>query len=188
MLKVTLQCFGHLMRRANSLEKTMMLGKFEGKRGWDGWMVSSTQWTWVWASSGRWWRVEKPGVLQSWGCEELDVAEWLNNNNWVIHMFPKNKSSERVLRQTEAGSCSLLQPHPGSDTPSHMPYIISHRYWPCYSVGGIFIQICIQKAGITGSHLAGWLQWEGLGKQLRLGSQIRSEKKTACVWTMSEWM
>ena len=32
MLKVILQCFGHLMRRANSLEKTLMLGKFEGKR------------------------------------------------------------------------------------------------------------------------------------------------------------
>ena len=37
-------------------------------RGWDGWMASLTQWTWVWASSGRWWRTGKPGVLQvqSW--------------------------------------------------------------------------------------------------------------------------
>ena len=33
--------------------------------GWDGWMASPTQWTWVWASSGRWWRTGKPGVLQS---------------------------------------------------------------------------------------------------------------------------
>ena len=32
MLKVILQCFGHLMRRANSLEKTLMLGKFEANR------------------------------------------------------------------------------------------------------------------------------------------------------------
>ena len=34
-------------------------------RGWDGWMASSTQWTWVWADSKRWWRTGKPGVLQS---------------------------------------------------------------------------------------------------------------------------
>ena len=50
--------FGHLMGRVNSLEKTLMLGKTEGKRrgddrGWDGWMASLTQWTWVWANSGR---------------------------------------------------------------------------------------------------------------------------------------
>ena len=44
MLKLKLQYFGHLMRRANSLEKTLMLGKIEGRRrsrgtrGWDGWL------------------------------------------------------------------------------------------------------------------------------------------------------
>ena len=53
-----LQYFGHLMRRANSLEKTLMLGKIEGwrKRGdkvWDGWLTSLTQWTWAWANSER---------------------------------------------------------------------------------------------------------------------------------------
>ena len=38
----------------------------EGKdRGWDGWMASLTQWTWVWASAGKWSRTGKPGVLQS---------------------------------------------------------------------------------------------------------------------------
>ena len=38
LLKLKLQYFGHLMRRANSLEKTLMLGKIEGKRrkGWQG--------------------------------------------------------------------------------------------------------------------------------------------------------
>ena len=35
-----------------------------GNRGWDGWMASATQWTWVWASSGREWRTRKPDVLQ----------------------------------------------------------------------------------------------------------------------------
>jgi len=53
MLKLKLQYFGHLMRRANSLEKTLMLEKIEGKRrgkGWDGWMASPTQRTWVWVT------------------------------------------------------------------------------------------------------------------------------------------
>ena len=58
MLKLKLQCFGHLMRRADSLEKTLMLGKIEGRgerdnRGWDGWMASPTRWTWIWVNSGR---------------------------------------------------------------------------------------------------------------------------------------
>ena len=51
ILKLKLQCFGHLMRITDSLEKTFMLGKIEGgKRGWDGWMASPGQSTWVWAS------------------------------------------------------------------------------------------------------------------------------------------
>ena len=47
MLKLKLQYFGHLMRRAESFEKTLILGKIEGRRkgddrGWDGWMASPT--------------------------------------------------------------------------------------------------------------------------------------------------
>ena len=70
MLTLKLQYFGHLLQRADSFEKTLMLGKIEGRRkgddrGWDGWMASPTQWMWVWASSGRWWRIGKPGMLKS---------------------------------------------------------------------------------------------------------------------------
>ena len=50
-----------------------------GARGWDGWMVSSTQWTWVWANSGRWWRIEKPGMLQSVGLQRV-------RHDWVIEL------------------------------------------------------------------------------------------------------
>ena len=83
MLKLKLQYFGHLMWRNDSLEKTLMLGKMkvggEGDdRGWDGWMASPTQWTWVWASSRHWWWTMRPLVLQSMGYKELDTNEWLN--------------------------------------------------------------------------------------------------------------
>ena len=52
MLKLKLQYSGHLMQRVDSLEKTLMLGKTEGRRrrgranrGGDGWIASLTQWT-----------------------------------------------------------------------------------------------------------------------------------------------
>ena len=58
MLKLKLQYFGHLMQRTDSLEKTLMLGNIEVRRrrddrGWNGWMTSPTQWTWIWANSRR---------------------------------------------------------------------------------------------------------------------------------------
>ena len=46
MLKLKYQYFSHLIQRANSLEKTLMLGKIEGS-GWDGGMASPNQWMWV---------------------------------------------------------------------------------------------------------------------------------------------
>ena len=81
-LKLKLQYFGHLMRRINSLEKTLMLrniedGRRRGDRRWDDWMASPTWWTWVWASSRSWWS-GKPGMLIPWGHKELDTSEWLN--------------------------------------------------------------------------------------------------------------
>ena len=76
MLRLKLQFSGHLMQRANSLEKTLMLGKIEsrrrrGSRGWDGWMVSPTQWMWVWANMGWYRRTEKPGLLQFMGLQRI---------------------------------------------------------------------------------------------------------------------
>ena len=75
MLKLKLQYFG-LMQRADSLEKTLMLGKMKakgegGSRGWDGWMALQTQWTWVWKNSGRGWRKGKPGMLKFMGLQRI---------------------------------------------------------------------------------------------------------------------
>ena len=81
-----------LVRRADSLEKPWcwerLKARAEGEdRGWDGWMASPVQWTWVWVSSGRWWWAGRPGVLPSMGPEEPDTTERLNNNSYFIfHM------------------------------------------------------------------------------------------------------
>ena len=74
MLKVKHQYFGHLMWRTDSLEKTCCWERLRGRRegdnrGWDGWMASLIQWTWVLISSGRWWRRGKPDMLQSRGSQ-----------------------------------------------------------------------------------------------------------------------
>ena len=71
MLKLKVQCFGHLMRRVDSFEKTLMLGGIgvggEGDdRGWDGWMASLTRWTWVWVNSGIWWWTGRPDCCSPW--------------------------------------------------------------------------------------------------------------------------
>ena len=60
MLKVKLQYYGHLMWKNNPLEKPwcwkrLKAGGEGDDRGWDGWMASLTQWTWVWASFWCWW-------------------------------------------------------------------------------------------------------------------------------------
>ena len=50
-------------------------------RGWNGWMASLTQWTWVWAGSRSWWWTGKPGVLQSMGSQSIG-HDWVTELNW----------------------------------------------------------------------------------------------------------
>ena len=90
MLKVKLQYFGHLMWRADSFEKTLMLGKIEGRRrgedrGWDGWMASPTQWTWVWVElviDREVWHALVHGVakIRTW------LSDWVD---WLITFLKK---------------------------------------------------------------------------------------------------
>ena len=58
-------------------------GGGEGEdRGWDSWIASSTQWTWVWASSGSWWWTGNPGVLPSMGSQRVG-HDWVTELNWT---------------------------------------------------------------------------------------------------------
>ena len=91
MLKLKLQYFGYLMWRVDSLEKTLMLGKIEGRRrrgwqrmrwfGWHHWHNGHE----IKQTPGH---SEGQGGLvccSSWGHKELDMTKWLNNsnnNNW----------------------------------------------------------------------------------------------------------
>ena len=53
-------------------------------RGWDGWMTSTTQWTWVWINSGSWWWTGRPAMLQSMGLQRVghdwatELTDWMS--------------------------------------------------------------------------------------------------------------
>ena len=54
--------------------------------GWDGWMASPIQWTWVWVNSGRWWWTGRPGVLQSMGLQRV-------GHDWVTEQQQQSSHS-----------------------------------------------------------------------------------------------
>ena len=91
-LKLKLQYFGHLMRRTNSFEKALILGKIEGRRrGWRQrvrWMASLTRGTWAWEISGSWWWTGKPGTLQSIESQRVR-HNWATELNWLNMPSPE---------------------------------------------------------------------------------------------------
>ena len=84
MLKLKLQNFGHCCEELIHLERPwfwerLKLGGEGDDRGWDGWMGSLTQWTWVWVSSGSWWWTGRPGMLQFMGWQRV-------RHNWATEL------------------------------------------------------------------------------------------------------
>ena len=95
ILKLKLQYFGHLMWRMDSFEKTLMLGKIESRRrGWQRmrWLDSLTnsRRTWVSASSGRWWRTGKPGMLHSMGSQRIGY-DWVTEQEQGHDKWPSKR-------------------------------------------------------------------------------------------------
>ena len=70
-------------RKDPSDNKQGLVGTGEGdNRGWDGWMASPTQWTWIWVDSGSWWWTGRPGVLRFMGSQRVG-HDWATELNWV---------------------------------------------------------------------------------------------------------
>ena len=106
-----------------------MLGKIEGgrrrdDRGWDGWMSSPTQWTWVWVNSGSWWWRGRPGMLFM-GSQRVR-HDWATELNWTektyilnvtaFFFFFKSKSLGwsfflRIIRKKWVFVCNLWNIH-----------------------------------------------------------------------------
>ena len=96
MLKLKLQYFGHLMQRADLLEKTLMLGKIECKRrrGQQSmrWLDSITDFMDVNLS-----KLHKIVGCSPWVHEKSDMTEQLNNNIGVLKAFRKGSQVPIVL-------------------------------------------------------------------------------------------
>ena len=102
MLKLKLQYFGHLMWRADSFEKTLMWERLRaggegGDRGWDGWMASPTQCTWVWVNSGSWWWTGRPDVLQFIGSQRVG-HNWATELSWRLVISPRSGNIRHKVR------------------------------------------------------------------------------------------
>ena len=95
--------------------KRLKAGGEGNDRGWNGWMVSPTQWTWVWANFRSWWGTGKPGIVQSMGLAVLGLLQsksqtWLSN--WIT--TPVNLSHVNLIfrqaRKTSKGREEFLPP------------------------------------------------------------------------------
>ena len=110
-------------------------GRKGDNRGWDDWMASPTQWTWVWANSRRQWRTGKPGVLHPWGCRVRqnwsDLACTHALLGWVG--FGKKTLSWFYITQSKAGVPGSLRRCPCLGSPgrweSFCPFITGHCWF-----------------------------------------------------------
>ena len=118
MLRLKLQYVGHQVWRTECENFTFQWRSFHWKRpwcwerlkvggerndrGWDGWMASLTQWTWVWVNSGV---VDGQGGLECcspWGHKESDTTEWLN---WTWYW-------KEILRENHKLNTLRCRPRP----------------------------------------------------------------------------
>jgi len=72
-------------------------------RGWDGWMASLTQWTWIWVDSGIWCWTGRPGVLRFMGLQRVR-HDWVTELNWTISPY-----SSSVRRKTYRKITKIVQ-------------------------------------------------------------------------------
>ena len=89
-------------------------------RGWDGWMASPTQWTWVWVSSRSQWWTGKPGVLQSMG-SQIVGHDWATGLNWT-------DGEKSVIFSPYGEKGQFLYSMDGSDKELEKKSLISQTY------------------------------------------------------------
>jgi len=79
-------------------------------RGWDGWMASPIQWTWVWVTSGSWWWTGRPGMLwfmwlqrvrHDWATE----LNWMQNSSYSESTLYYYQINKYIFLQITKGNC-----------------------------------------------------------------------------------
>ena len=104
----------NISHRTGKFIETLMLERLKAggegdDRGWDGWVTSLTQWIWVWASSRRWWRTGKLGVLQSMGLQRAG-HDWATEHNHH-HQLPSTVNSHWKLLYDAGTPLTIALPY-----------------------------------------------------------------------------
>ena len=123
--------------------------------GWDGWMVSLTQWTWVWLNSGSWRWTGRPGMLWFIGSQRIG-QDWVTELNWT--------ELQVWLEHTVSSFSSLDISQEGTLRELESSYGCSFESWETMSV---FAQVCLGQSWVLEAEpsrrLGGtWLEfWQG---------------------------
>ena len=214
MPKLKLQYLGHLMRRTDSLEKTLMLGKIKvGREGdyreWDGWMASPTWWTWVWVNPGSWCWTGRPGELQSMGSWRV-WYDWVTKLNWTelnspipIHfssLIPKMLMFTLAISSfsSVAQSCPTLC-HPMNRSTSGLPvyhqllqFTQTHAHWVGDAIQPSHPLCPPSPPAPSPSQHQGLFQWVSSSHEMVKVLEFQLQHQS-CQWTksrtqLSDWM
>ena len=175
MLKRKLQYFGHQMRRTDSLEKTLMLGKTEGRRRRG---QQRTRWLDGITDSmdkslsrlGKWWGTRRPGVLQSMGSQRIGHSGWITTTN-SLKGFPGDSMVKNLpVNAGDSASAprSGRSPGGGNSYPLQYPCLenpMNRGAW----------WATVHK--VTESDMTGWLSMSTSKPTLRKCKQIKQQRK-----------
>ena len=122
-------------------------------RGWDGWMASQTQWTWVWVNSGSWWRTGRSGVLRSLGLQSrTQISNWIELN-WKLfsNKVVQTPSFTPGLKKYSRRPCLLLcKVSPGSNL--DIMNTLSHPSFPLWFFASLPTHLFVGPGGT-------WWSW-----------------------------
>ena len=112
MLKLKLQYFGISCEEMTHWKRPwcwegLGVGGKGDNRGWDGWMVSPTWWTWVWVNSRCWWWTGRPGVLRFMGLPRVR-HNWMTELNWIEIYKQMHGSCGFSSNQISCRMCFLI--------------------------------------------------------------------------------
>ena len=129
MLKLKLQYTGHLIWRTHWKRSwcwaRLKAGGEGDDRGWDGWMASLTEWTWVWASSRRWLWTGKPGLLQSMGSQRVRHSWVTEQQQMFLVVFNRRTLTCILIFFMERGNYLNKISHLWTEVSWRINYIIS---------------------------------------------------------------
>ena len=111
--------------------------KEKGTTGWDGWMASLTQWTWVWVNCGSWWWTGRPGIL--WFMRSQRVRHyWATKLNWL------NKNSNAIILWLRSSITNISYLNMA---PNLQWYTYNEVHWSIFCDGKSESNFNIQKQG-----------------------------------------